>query len=235
MGLDSSVVDEPSDRLAKHHKVLKAFVKRRSQNPEANETTQLPASAQVVFNLHAGRYRALTWYDQTSQTVWLLGVGWHERGSRDDAYAYLKELDRADVLFPTEADYQLLYASLERESVTNFSDIVRDAVEFGPVTRSQAEENLDTRYKVSLAGVLDVSLIVGDEEHNGLLIRRYEVRFFMPPLRAGVLPPDTSWTLKLSPAFMPEDADVSHFVVGYDETLSAWLVVYEEPLDLVEA
>jgi len=45
--------------------------------------------------------------------VWLLGVGWHESGSRGDAYTTLKARDLAGTLMPDEHDYVDLEMSLE--------------------------------------------------------------------------------------------------------------------------
>jgi hypothetical protein len=57
-----------------------------------------------VYNLHHRRWRALTWHEEEDDldVVWLLGVGWHEAGSKDDAYAVLKRRDQQGLLFPDE-------------------------------------------------------------------------------------------------------------------------------------
>ena len=95
------------------HIFVTAFVERRSQSPRGQELTNLPVTAASVYNLHYGRWRGLTWHDEDSDVVWLLGVGWHESGSRGDAYATLKARDVAGTLMPDEQDYLDLEMTLE--------------------------------------------------------------------------------------------------------------------------
>ncbi len=104
---------QPATDYADAHVFVTAFVKRRSQSPQGQELTNLPVTAASVYNLHQGRWRGLTWHDVDSDVVWLLGVGWHESGSRDDAYAILKARDVAGTLMPDEQDYLDLEMSLE--------------------------------------------------------------------------------------------------------------------------
>lgn len=95
------------------HDVVRAFVDQRSQDPKGQEWTKLPVTSAPAYNLHHGRYRGLTWHDEDNDVVWLLGVGWHESGSRDDAYMVLKRRDEAGDLMPTEQDYLDLEMTLE--------------------------------------------------------------------------------------------------------------------------
>ena len=80
----------PATDYREVHVFVTAFVERRSQSARGQELTNLPVTAASVYNLHHGRWRALTWHDEDSDVVWLLGVGWHESGSRGDAYTTLK-------------------------------------------------------------------------------------------------------------------------------------------------
>ena len=88
---DLSLGDELAGRAAQDlvdlHPVISAFVERRSQDPKGQEAIQLPASRAIVYSLHAGRWRALTWWEEELGIVWLLGAGYHRSRERGDAYA----------------------------------------------------------------------------------------------------------------------------------------------------
>jgi hypothetical protein len=98
--------------------VVAKFVELRSQSPTGQEATSLPTTPATVWNLHCDRWRGLTWHDENEDIVWLLGVGWHASGSRDDAYAVLKRRDELDQLLPSVADYE----DAERDDVEFFLD-----------------------------------------------------------------------------------------------------------------
>lgn len=137
--LDESFADEPPTQLATLHQVLKAYFQRRSKNSEGVEVTKFPSSSQIVFNLHAGCYRGLTWYDKDDDVVWLLGAGWHEHDSIHDAYRLLKNLDAADRLVPSADDYKRLYMWRENTGVTNLSELFNEASERGSELVASAE------------------------------------------------------------------------------------------------
>lgn len=102
----------PATDYTDAHDVVRVFVERRHQSPIGQEWTNLPVTAAPAYILQFGRYRALTWHDEESDVVWLIGVGWHESGSVDDAYAVLKARDQAGTLMPDEQDYLDLEMSL---------------------------------------------------------------------------------------------------------------------------
>jgi hypothetical protein len=176
LGLNESILDESYEVLSRHHQLLKAFVERRGQHPVGTETTNLPASAATVFNLHAGRFRALTWHDESDDVVWLLGLGWHEEGSRDDAYAYLKGLDLAGRLMPDENDYERFYKQRFGRGETSFTEPVRAASEIGPRILADVMGSAGEFQEAELAGVLGVRIRViqcaedaATFKHRGLL------------------------------------------------------------------
>jgi hypothetical protein len=106
LGLDDkALAGRRADELVDRHPMIAAFVERRSQNPEGQETIQLPESRAIVYSLHAGRWRGLTWWEPDLGFCWLLGAGYHRSGERSDAYAVLKRRDETDDLFPVEQDY----------------------------------------------------------------------------------------------------------------------------------
>lgn len=199
-------MEEYSDK----HRALKTFVKSRSQSPQGQETTQLPKSKQVVYNLHAWRYRGLTWFDEEDDVCWLIGVGFHEFGSRSDAYVVLKERDKAGELLPTEEDYRSLYQWRRTLGASALDDLIHLVAKEGPNMLSAALAAPGSRVGRILGDALEVDLVVEeslDDDH--ILLREYSVTFVMPPVKPGVLPSGKNWQLLLIFAFLPETADVS--------------------------
>lgn len=92
---------EPEDALS----IIDKFVEARSHAPEAgdliNDLVERPC-----YSLHAGRYRAATWYDTQRDIVWLLAAGLHRSGDRGDFYGIAAGHERADRLYPTVVDYE---------------------------------------------------------------------------------------------------------------------------------
>lgn len=224
--LDETSAEWNSEQLSGSHQLLKAFFARRSVLPIGTETTSLPASSQVVYNLHAGRYRGLTWHDTEDDVVWLLGCGWHESGSIKDAYQQLKNADIQDRLLPTAGDYQHLYVMRENTGVTDLSGLVEEARTAGPKLREQAESNPGTTCSVDLGRIIQVSEVVEEHIDDGFVLRQYEVRFQMPPAKPGILPSDNTWGVALAPAFLPYDSDVSDWSWSFDS--SAVVISYED-------
>lgn len=81
LGLDDQTsAGLPADELVDRHPMIAAFVERRGQNPEGQEAIQLPESRAIVYSLHSGRWRGLTWSEPDLGLVWLLGAGYHRSG-----------------------------------------------------------------------------------------------------------------------------------------------------------
>jgi hypothetical protein len=104
LGLDPALGRKSAEALVGEHDVIRAFVTHGSQSPEGQEATCLPATRVPVYNLHHGRWRALTWHEAEDDldVVWFLGAGWHEAGRKADAYAVLKRRDHQGLLLPTK-------------------------------------------------------------------------------------------------------------------------------------
>jgi hypothetical protein len=82
--------------------ILGKFQSHRSGSPEGQEATKnLMNSAGRVFNLHADRWRGVTWWDQANNVVWLCASGYHSSGSPDDFYPFVVGLDASQELLPT--------------------------------------------------------------------------------------------------------------------------------------
>ncbi|MCH7844874.1 MAG: hypothetical protein IH850_03495 [Acidobacteria bacterium] len=128
-----------------------------------------------MFNLHAERWRGLTWWDEAAGIVWLVGAGYHRSGERDDVYELLKAKDKAGELFPTEEDYLRLEPS--RATADTFA---ADLIENGLDLSAEALQNPDTELRRVFGGVLEVRV---KATQDGLWIG-----FLQPPLVSGVLP-----------------------------------------------
>jgi hypothetical protein len=104
--------------------VISAFIERRSQSPEGQETVQELQPRLTAYSLHVGQHRGATWYDQKGAICWLLAVAIHREGSREDAYSYFGRLQRANKLLPTMQD---VVRALERRR-PSFEKILTDEI-----------------------------------------------------------------------------------------------------------
>lgn len=190
-----------ADEFQNLHPVVAAFVERRQQNPEGIETTQLPVTRAVVYNLHNDRWRGLTWHDRESDVVWLLGVGWHEQGSRTDAYEVLKRRDVLGELMPTEDDYRDLEMPLEE-----LESFVTHVWEEVPELLLKAQNNPGLDAWDLIAGRLEVGIywdkIAVDDQH----LNEVWIAFKLPP-RDGPchLPPQAEWLTVILGVIVPHN------------------------------
>lgn len=162
---------------------------------------QPAGTAARAYNLHFGRHRDLTWHDADSNVVWLLGVGWHESGSLDDAYAVLKARDQAGNLMPSEQDYLDLEMSYEE----THTFVVRVSQE-APALVEQARQAASTEVRGVIAGRLGVGVLVevvvipGEDES----LEEIWVGFEMPPIEGATeLPPQPEWIMAVLAAMVP--------------------------------
>jgi len=183
------------------HDLVRAFVERRAQDPKGQEWTNLPVTSAPAYNLHFGRYRGLTWHDEDNDVVWLLGVGWHESGSTDDAYAVLKARDEAGTLMPDEQDYLDLEMSLDEAR-----SFVAQVAEQAPALVARARGVPGQEVCGVIAGRLGVGVVVevvvvpGDDDS----LEEIWVGFEMPPHRGACdLPPQPEWVLAVLAAMVP--------------------------------
>jgi len=180
------------------HEVVHAFVERRGQSPIGQETTRLPASPQVVYNLHAGRWRGLTWHDEEADVVWLLGVGYHRSGERGDAYEVLKRRDEADNLFPEEQDYLDLEAAFDDGLA-----FVEAVAEEGPAILRQARERPGERVTAVIAEALDIGVLVEVVVIDGAEEEEVWVGIALPPIAHLRFPPGEWITVLLAGVLGP--------------------------------
>lgn len=201
LGLDPAVYARlPAGEYTAAHAVVRAFVERRGQDPQAGETTRLPTTAVTVYNLHVERYRGLTWHDEEDDIVWLLGVGYHRQGDRSDAYRVLKQRDQRSALLPTEEDYQDLEA--DRESLASFLRSLSETA--GPLLEeARIQEGHWATARIS--DVMDISVGVERLADGELLLEDVYIVLHMPP-KAGVLPPYPEWLTVTLAALLPTAA-----------------------------
>jgi hypothetical protein len=202
--LDLSIPEHasrPATDYTDAHDVVRAFVQRRRQSPVGQEWTNLPVTAARAYNLHFGRHRGLTWHDADSDVVWLLGVGWHESGSLDDAYEVLKARDLAGTLMPNEQDYLDLEMSLEE----THSFVARVSQE-APAPVEQARQAIGVEVRGVIAGRLGVGVLVevvvipGEDES----LEEIWVGFEMPPIEGTTeLLPQPEWIMAVLAAMVP--------------------------------
>jgi len=194
------------------HEFVRAFVERRQQHAKGQEWTSLPKTAAPVYNLHHGRYRGLTWHDEESDVVWLLGVGWHESGSRGDAYAMLKRRDAAGTLMPTEEDYLDLEMSFEE--ARSFVVQVREQAP-ALVARARERPGVETRGVIAgrlSAGVVVEVVVVTDEDES---LEEIWIAFELPPTPgASALPPQPEWIQVILAAMLPFEAGLDDVEFG---------------------
>ena len=165
-----------------------------------------------MYNLHNGRYRGLTWHDEGNDVVWLLGVGWHESGSRDDAYVVLKERDEVGALMPDEQDYLDLEMTLEETR-----SFVVQVSEQAPALVAQARESPGEEVSGVIAGRLgvgvqvEVVVIPGEDE----TLEEVWIGFGMPPLDGPCeLPPQPEWVQTMLAAMIPVEAGLENVQFG---------------------
>jgi len=185
--------------------VVEAFVERRSQDPTGQETTQLPVTNATVYNLHAGRYRGLTWHDAASRVVWLLGVGWHESGSKTDAYAVLKGRDEDGTLMPDFDDYLAL--ELTRAEADSFVALVANEA---PKLVAAARREPGSEITGCIANRINLTVTVETIDVDGESLDEVWVAFEMPVDPGDPqLPPYPEWIVAVLGAMVPVEVGVA--------------------------
>lgn len=201
LGLDvAAFCERAADEYRDAHDVVEAFVARRSQNPEGAETTRLPSTTGVVvFNLHVGRWRALTWHDQDDDIMWLLGAGWHESGSIDDAYAVLKRRDERGDLLPTEQDYLDILPPAS-------PDFISRVIEQCSELMARAHERPNEEVRTFIGDVVDASAMVELVVIAAEQLREIWIAIRLPPRERDDLRLPSEWLTLVVAALLP-DAD----------------------------
>jgi hypothetical protein len=166
----------PATDYTDAHDVVRAFVERRRQSPIGQESTNLPVTAASAYNLHFGRYRALTW-------------------------SVLKKRDSAGALMPEEQDYLDLEMSLE-----DARSFVAQVSQEAPAIVEQARRTPGTEVRGVIAGrlgggvLVEVVVVVGEDES----LEEIWVGFELPPLEGDTqLPAQPEWIMAVLAAMVP--------------------------------
>jgi len=179
------------------HPVVAKFVELRSQSPTGQESTLLPATPRTVWNLHCDRWRGFTWHDEHEDIVWLLGVGWHESGSREDAYAVLKRRDEDDALLPVVEDYE----DAERDDVELFLEALQQTA---PRVLEQASAQPGQEVRGEVGNCVFVAMLIERVDVDGTELRETWVGIEMPPHPSDDRPLPVEWLTYLLAALLPD-------------------------------
>ena len=199
LGLDTALyARRPAADYVDVHEAVRAFVERRRQSPVGQETTQLPVSRQVVFNLHPGRWRG-------------------------DAYAVLKRRDESGDLFPTEQDYLDLEPDID-EALAFVEAVANE----GPALLERARANPGEPVSAVVGDTLDVGVLVDVIVIDDSSAEEIWIGVSLPPRKgarlpggdwisvvlAGVLGPSASMTDIDFPPDFPGDEGARYAVVA---------------------
>lgn len=191
--------------LAAENVVIDAFVRMRSQQPTGGEPIEALLPKLIAFSLHAGRYRGATWRQERAGIVWLLAVGWHEQGSRQDAYNHFERLRDADRLLPTREDVERVVAmrrpTFELSLIEDVPGMRQEAIEHpGEVHCHEVGDRVRVR-------------VAYENGESGILYTAISNR-----LIPGEMPLPAEWHVQLLAAFFPgislADVEYSDEIAG---------------------
>lgn len=208
---DLGLPADSSVRAEQHvavHRVVRAFVERRSQAPTGQETFQCAteATGKTIYTLHSGTDRGATWHDVDEEAdvdiVWLLGC------RPNHNYEALCDLARRDGLLPDATDYEAKFD----EYVDTFAKALVEEV---PALLGEAERGKGQIVEGILAQRIPVRLYRDPDDKAPLLT--VAIRTF--PLRGTTsLKPD--WFARVVLAFFKRNpADLSTIDALGDEPL----------------
>jgi hypothetical protein len=178
--------------------IVEKFTEVRGQAPASGE---LIAGLQQrpCASLHAGRYRAVTWFDREREIVWLLAAGIHRADSREDAYSQAIALEQAQRLYPTDEDYVRLAADdlrmrLRREAddLTRLREEALAAAD-GIIRRYTSADGLFAEIWAEVVAGVDegeVVLRLRVQRHGASWLSADELAFLLTAVFAGRPPRD---------------------------------------------
>lgn len=204
LGLSAAEVVAPIEDIAETCPIVRAFLERRSQNPQGQETIQGLTSRIVAYSLHGGRERGITWHDEQEDVVWLMASHLHAAGDADDAYPYFLDLDRQGKLLPTRDDYADLI--IQSQAPTFAESVLRDA----PPLVAAAQESPGTIQAGTVAGRIRVRCVYEDGELPMMTVA------ISQRLLPGEVQVPPEWQFILAAAFLPGTTQPSDLSLAFD-------------------
>lgn len=160
--LDPGLAERDARDYCAQHDALRAFVLKREGAPGVGEPTRGIKPFGAWLNLHHGRTRAVTYWDEEEDVCWLVAYSrTHASGEDRDCYNYFVDLGSKGRLGPTTEDYE----KLNDRSVLQILD---DLAAFGAdlFTEARANPGVELNETVSGAGVsLVIDLVVIEEDN----------------------------------------------------------------------
>lgn len=137
------------------HPIVKALVKDRQTDPDGGKTVGAAAGDKTLRRVGFGDdHRGVTWWDAENEVVWLCAYhGKHRAGADDDSFVYFDELIAAGRMYPTVADYEMLF---EEEDLYFLDFVEQDAQESLEVAR----QNPDTEVEVLIGRAIGTTIVV---------------------------------------------------------------------------
>lgn len=216
-GPDATVLE-----LGQKHALVAKFRKMRSQHPLGVEKLRDVPSRLNIYNLHAGRQRGVTWYDEEYDVVWLLAAGFHASGASDDAYVHFVDLARAERLLPTVEDYEVVIRDHDARNVplvlAQLSSLSRLAMSHPYAAHSLMLAN-DVRVTLRAEVVRDRGKVVAAELFLAIAVTNLQPGW-LALIRRGVLPIRESEIWEYASDFPDRN---------YDPTELRFSCVYEVP------
>jgi hypothetical protein len=192
LGFSGEDCDRSLDEL-RSHRVIADFLIKRPVSPTGQEVIQELAPKLIAYSLHAGRYRAATWYHEALAVVWLLAAAIHRADSARDAYPYFARLQRDGKLLPTRADI----ARVVGERALTFA---RSLVHEVPALRHQAIAQPHQVNEAILGGRVRVRLLYESGDPAFLIVA------ISSRLLPGILVLPAQWEMQLLAAFFPKSS-----------------------------
>ncbi len=196
----------PAADLASEHDVIAKFVEQRRSRTDGQEPTL--GVKPTTWNLHAqDPKRAVTWYDDEADTVWLCAVTNHD-------YKEIVRRSKNGSLWPTGADRAdiELYRAGQRRLPLEVAGL-GDAL----ALRGSAEAKPGTCQRATLAGEVDVSVVVLPLATGSLSPADYYAVVHHPRKKTRPVEDDVDDVISALLFFDAEDAELTFPTVAPSE------------------
>ena len=139
------------EAMTSRHPILKAFKNKRGSDPRGIDKMQ--KVKRDIYNLHTkDPFRAVTWYDEVQDVVFLLAVSSHD-------YSVFENRDEDGTLGPLDVDYADYLASLNPIQQYYDDFLERARIEMKPLLE-RASDNPGKLVEATLGQELPVAMMV---------------------------------------------------------------------------